>query len=38
MTAPAYPDDKARRAILLSLLAGAALFGAALGLLGGQNL
>jgi hypothetical protein len=33
MTAPTYPDDKARVAILLSLLAGAAVFGAALALI-----
>ena len=38
MTAPTYPDDKARRLILLSLLAGAALFGATLGLFGGRGL
>ncbi len=30
MTAPTYSDDKARRLVLLSLLAAAAAFGAAL--------
>lgn len=33
MTAPAFPDDKARIAILLSLIAGAAVFGAALAII-----
>lgn len=33
MTAPTYSDDKARRLILLSLLAAAAAFGTALALI-----
>ena len=33
MSAPAFPDDRARRLILSAALAGAALFGAALAII-----